>query len=112
MYKLASVLVSIPVAKLTQKAVTVAWRNLRPGDPQTDANNPQAKWSDAAGFAALTAAGAALATVLTRRATDTAYKSATRMDPPPPRPTRAEKKRRKAETAAAAKLTKQPAGTD
>jgi|KBSSwiStaDraftv2_1062776.scaffolds.fasta_scaffold56526_6 hypothetical protein len=101
MYKIATILISIPVAKAVRAGVAKAWVKARPGSPSTNPKDPGADWKDAIGFAALTAAGSAATEVLIRKATDKAYVTATHMDPPPVPPTKAEKKLLKAQAKAA-----------
>lgn len=106
MYKIATILVSIPVAKAVQKGVAAVWVKARPQNPSTDPKNRQADWKDAVGFAALTAAGTAATDVLIRKASDKAYTAATHLEPPADPPTKAEKKLLKAQAKAEKKAAK------
>ena len=94
--KVLSILVGIPVGKATKRLVDKTWVAARPEDPPRETHDTRARWTDAVGWAALSAAGAALAEILTRRGAEASYRSIFRSEPPPPKPTKAEKKAQKA----------------
>jgi|SRR6476659_1587380 len=93
--KLLSVVIGIPVGKATKRLVDKTWVAARPGDPPRETHDSTARWTDAVGWAALSAAGVAIAELLTRRGAEAGYRSIFRSEPPPPKPTKAEKKAQK-----------------
>ena len=93
--KVLSVLIGIPVGKMTKRLVDKTWVAARPEDPPREPHDAKARWSDAVGWAALSAAGVAIAELITRRGAESAYRSIFRSEPPPPKPTKAEKKAQK-----------------
>lgn len=104
--KLLSSLIGIPVGIVTKRLVDKTWVAARPEDPPKEVHDSAARWSDAVGWAALTAAGVAATEIATRRGAETAYRKIFRSEPPPPKPTKAQKKAEKQ----AQKAAKEAAG--
>lgn len=105
--KVLTIAVSIPVARITKKVVARTWTAARPEDPPHGRKDRDAKWGDAIGFAALSAAGVVAAELATRKGAETAWRKITGVEPPPPPPTKAQKKLAKA----AAKAQKKDGAT-
>jgi hypothetical protein len=95
--KVLTILVSIPVGRATKKLVARAWVAARPQDPPHESSARDAKWRDAIGYAALSAAGAVAAELVTRKGAETGWRTLTGLEPPPPPLTRAQKKLAKAQ---------------
>jgi len=93
--KLLTVVIGIPVGRATKRLVDKTWVAARPGDPPRETHDTKVRLSDAVGWAALSAAGVAIAEIVTRRGAEASYRSIFRGDPPPPKPTKAEKKAQK-----------------
>jgi hypothetical protein len=81
--KAISVAVGIPVGIASKKLVERAWLTARPADPPRKASEPNVRWADALGWAALSAAGIVLAELITQRSARVAYKVITGNEPPP-----------------------------
>ncbi|MEO6884901.1 MAG: DUF4235 domain-containing protein [Jatrophihabitantaceae bacterium] len=94
--KVLTIVVGIPVVRVTKKLVARTWVAARPEDPPHTSKDRDAKWSDAIGFAALSAVGVVAAELLTRKGAETAWRQLTGSEPPPPPPTKVEKKLAKA----------------
>ena len=90
--KILTLLLSIPITRAVEAAVAKVWKTARPGSPSTDAHRPETKAGDAIGYAALTAAAAVAAQLLTRKASEKSYERLMGEPPPPPPPSKAEKK--------------------
>jgi hypothetical protein len=95
--KLMTVVVGIPVARVTKKAVEGAWRAARSPDTPRRPNERGVRWSDAVGWAALSAAGVVLTDLLTRRGAEEVWRTLIGTEPPPPPKSKAEKKLEKAQ---------------
>jgi hypothetical protein len=93
--KLLSTLIGIPVGIATKRLVEKTWLAARPQDPPKHAHDATARWSDALGWAALSAAGVAATEIVTRKGAETAYRKVFHAEPPPPKPTKSEKKAQK-----------------
>jgi hypothetical protein len=93
--KLLSTLIGIPVGIVTKRLVDKTWVAARPDDPPKTVDDRRARWSDAVSWAALSAAGVAVAELATRKGAEAAYRRVFRAEPPPPKPTKAEKKAQK-----------------
>ena len=94
--KVLTIVVGIPVARLTTKAVERAWVAARPDNPPREPSDRNVRWGDAIGYAALTAAGGVVAKLATRKGAEHTWRAVTGLEPPPPPPTKAEKKLAKA----------------
>jgi hypothetical protein len=94
--KLISIVIGIPVGIMTKKAVEKTWIAARPEDPPRTPSQRDVSWSDAVGWAALSAAGIVIAELVTKRSAEVAFRSITGNEPPAPKPTKAEKKAHKA----------------
>ena len=90
--KLLSTLVGIPVGIVTKRLIEKTWLAARPDDPPKQVHDTKAKWADAVGWAALSAAGVAATEIATRKGAETAYRTVFRSEPPPPKLSKAEKK--------------------
>lgn len=90
--KLLTALVGVPVGILTKKLVARIWVVVRPENPPHAAEDLDARWLDAVGYAALASAAAVAAKLVTRRGAEETYRTITGLQPPPPPPTKAEKK--------------------
>lgn len=91
------IVVGIPVGIVTRNAVVKVWAAARPDGPPHDPKQPDVKWTDAIGYAALSAAGVVAAELLTRKGAEQTWRVITGTEPPPPPLTKAEKKLAKAE---------------
>ena len=91
-FKLVSVAVGIPVGILTRKIIGRLWLVARPADPPRQSADPQVRWADALGWAALSAAGVAATELITSKGAVSLYRSLTGSPPPPPKPSKAAKK--------------------
>jgi hypothetical protein len=100
--RLLTTLIGIPVGLVTKRVVDKTWQAARPEDPPKDVKDTKAKWTDAVGWAALSAAGLALTEIATRKGAETAYRKVFGSEPPPPKPSKAEKKAQKQLAKAAA----------
>lgn len=78
-----SVAIGIPVGIVTKKAVERAWLTARPGDPPRKPSEPDVKWTDAVGWALLSAAGIVLAELITQTSAKAAFRAITGNEPPP-----------------------------
>lgn len=90
--KLISVAVSIPVSIATKKVVERLWVAARPNDPPRKATEAEVAWTDAIGWAALSAVGIVIAELATRRSTEVAFRAITGTEPPPAKPAKPSKK--------------------
>lgn len=107
--KVMTILVGIPIARVSKKMVARTWVAARPEDPPHGLKERDVKWSDAVGYAALAAAGAAATKLVTRKGAETSYRKLTGLEPPPPPPTKAQKKLAKVEKKAQKKAAKESA---
>ncbi len=98
--KMMSVVIGIPVGIVTKKAVERTWRAARPEDPPRKPSEPEVRWADALGWAALSAVGIVIAELVTRRSAEAAYHAITGSQPPPPKPSKDAKKLAKASAGA------------
>jgi hypothetical protein len=94
--KVLTIAVSIPVGKATKRAVDKIWAQTGGDENTRDPKHARARWGDAIGWAALTAAGTVVAQLATRKGAETGYRALTGLEPPPPPPSKAEKKATKA----------------
>ena len=83
-WRIVTIAIGIPVGILAKKGVERAWLAARPGDPPRKAKDPAARWSDAVGYAALSAAGIAAAQVVTRKSAASVWRSLLGTEPPAP----------------------------
>jgi hypothetical protein len=100
--KLVSVVIGIPVGIATKKAVERTWTTVRPKDAPRKPSEPDVRWSDALGWAALSAVGIVMAELVTRRSAEVAYHAITGNQPPPPKPGKDAKRLAKASEKASA----------
>ena len=80
--KAISVVVGIPVGIATKKLVERAWLTARPEDPPRKPSESDVRWSDALGWAALSAAGVVAAELVTQRSAKAAFRAITGNEPP------------------------------
>jgi hypothetical protein len=80
--KLISVVIGIPVGIASKKLVEHAWLAARPEDPPRKASEPDVRWTDALGWAALSAAGVVVAQLITQSGAKATYKAITGSEPP------------------------------
>jgi hypothetical protein len=85
-YKLVSVGVGIPVGIATRKLVQRVWIAARPDDPPRKPTDPEVSWSDAMGWAALSAAGVAVAELVTMKGASSVWRAVTGREPPVKKP--------------------------
>jgi hypothetical protein len=100
--KMVSVVIGIPVGIMTKKAVERTWLAVRPEDPPRKPSEPEVRWADALGWAALSAVGIVIAELITRRGAEAAYHAITGNPPPPPKPGKHARNAAKEATAAKA----------
>jgi hypothetical protein len=84
--KLMSAAIGIPVGIVTKKAVERVWLTVRPEDPPRKPTEPEVRWLDALGWAALSAVGIVVAELVTRRSAEAAFHALTGSEPPAPKP--------------------------
>jgi len=77
-----SVVIGIPVGIVTKKLVERAWLAARPDDPPRKPSEPDVRWTDALGWAAVSAAGIVLAELITQTSAKAAFKAITGNEPP------------------------------
>jgi hypothetical protein len=92
--KAISVVIGIPVGIVTKKLVERAWITARPEDPPRKPSEPQVRWSDALGWAALSAAGVVVTELVTQRGAKATFKALTGNEPPA-QPVKDERKAKK-----------------
>ena len=80
--KAISVVIGIPVGIISKKVVERAWLTARPNDPPRKPSEPDVRWTDALGYAALSAAGIVLAELITQTSARAAFKAITGNEPP------------------------------
>src|SRR3954452_5252320 len=80
--KVMSVIIGIPIGIASKKAVERAWLAIRPDDPPRKPSEPDVRWTDALGWAALSAAGIVLAELITQTGAKVAFKAITGNEPP------------------------------
>jgi hypothetical protein len=80
--KLLTVAVGIPVGIATKKAIEQTWASARSEDTPRKPSQPGVRWSDAIAWAALSAAGAVLANLLTRRGAEEVWRTVIGTEPP------------------------------
>jgi hypothetical protein len=80
--KAISVVIGIPVGIVTKKLVERAWIAARPEDPPRKPSEPEVRWTDALGWAALSAAGVVVAELVTQRSAKATFKALTGNEPP------------------------------
>jgi Protein of unknown function (DUF4235) len=80
--KAISVVIGIPIGIASKKAVEHAWLALRPNDPPRKPSEPDVRWTDALGWAALSAAGIVLAELITQSSAKATFKAITGSEPP------------------------------
>src|ERR1700710_2411922 len=90
--KAMSLAIGIPVGILTKRVVEGAWVAARPEAPPRKPSDPDVRWIDAMGWAALSAAGIVAAELVTRRSAEEIWRRVTGTEPPPPKPSKAAKK--------------------
>jgi len=94
--KVLTVAIGIPVGKATKRAIDSTWARTGGDEFTRDPKSARARWGDAIGWAALSAAGLALAQLATRKGAEQTYRAITGLQPPPPAPSKSEKKAAKA----------------
>ena len=77
-----SIVIGIPVGIATKKAVERAWLAARPDDPPRKPSEPDVRWTDAVGWAALSAIGIVLAELITQTSAKAAFRAITGNEPP------------------------------
>jgi hypothetical protein len=77
-----SLVIGIPVGIVTKKAVERAWLAARPEDPPRKPSEPDVRWTDALGWAAVSAVGIVLAELITQTSAKAAFKAITGNEPP------------------------------
>jgi len=98
-WKVTTIAVGIPVGIAAKKGVERAWVAARPDQPPRAAKDPNVSWADAVGWAALSAAGVAIAQLVTMKGASRVWRKLVGAEPPPVEKAKAE--RAKAEAKAA-----------
>ncbi len=80
--KLLTVAVGIPVGIATKKAIEQTWATARSADTPRKPSELGVRWGDALGWAALSAAGAVLANLLSRRGAEELWRTVIGTEPP------------------------------
>ena len=80
--RVLTLIVSIPIAKAVRKAIDGVWQAARPDNPPRLAGDTKVKAADAITWAALSAAGIVAGELLTRAASETAYRAVMGTEPP------------------------------
>ncbi len=80
--RVLTLIISIPIAKAVRKAIDGAWQAARPDNPPRLSGDSKVRASDAITWAALSAAGIVAGELLTRAATETAYRAVMGTEPP------------------------------
>ncbi|MCL2780673.1 MAG: DUF4235 domain-containing protein [Actinomycetia bacterium] len=80
--KTLSLAIGIPVGIVAKRTVKHAWRAARPGDPPREPTDPDARWRDAIGWAAFSAAGVAAGELITSRAVTSVWRTMTGHEAP------------------------------
>lgn len=80
--RVLTILISIPIAKAVRKAIDGAWQAARPDNPPRLSSDTTVRATDAITWAALSAAGIVAGELLTRAATETAYRAVMGTEPP------------------------------
>ena len=81
-WRLVTVAIGIPVGIVAKKAVERAWLAARPDDPPRRAKDPNTRFADALGWAALSAVGVAATQLITRRWATALWRALTGAEPP------------------------------
>jgi hypothetical protein len=81
-WRMVTVAVGIPVGILAKKGVERAWLAARPDDPPHKAKDPNARWADVLGWAALSAVGVAVAQLVTTKGAASVWRSLLGSEPP------------------------------
>jgi hypothetical protein len=81
-FKIVSIVIGIPIGILTRKTVERLWLAARPDDPPHEASDPAVTWGDALGWAALSAAGVAVAELVTIKGAASVWRALTGGEPP------------------------------
>jgi Protein of unknown function (DUF4235) len=81
-FKVVSIGVGVPVGIATRKGVEKVWLAARPGDPPRRPTDPYVSWGDALGWAALSAAGMAVAELVKIKGSTSLYRTLTGGRPP------------------------------
>ncbi|MDT4938836.1 MAG: hypothetical protein QOG80_2507 [Pseudonocardiales bacterium] len=90
--KVLTIAVGIPVGIATKKAVEATWSTTRSSDRPRKPKETGVRWTDAVGWAALSAAGVVAAELITRRGAEEVWRIVLGTEPPPPKTSKAEKK--------------------
>jgi hypothetical protein len=80
--KAISIVIGIPIGIASKKAVERTWLAIRPQDPPRKPSEPDVRWTDALGWAALSAIGIVVAELITQSAAKAAFKALTGNEPP------------------------------
>jgi hypothetical protein len=80
--KLFTIGIGIPVGIVTKKAVEGIWSRARSSETPRTPSQAGVRWTDAIGWAALSAAGMVVADLLTRRGAEEAWRTLIGTEPP------------------------------
>lgn len=80
--KIMTIAISIPVGIVTKKAVERVWSSTRPEGTLRDSDDAGVRWSDAIGWAVLSAAGVVIADLVSRKSAEEAYRTFIGLEPP------------------------------
>jgi hypothetical protein len=95
--KIITVAVGIPVGIATKKVVNGIWSTARSDDTPRKPAERGVQWSDAIGWAALSAVGVVVADLVTRKGAEEVWRTVLGGEPPARPGTKAEKKAEKAQ---------------
>ena len=105
--KLMALVIGIPVSIATRKLVEAAWNAARPERAPREPSEEGVRWVDAVAWGAMSAAGVALADLITRRSAEATYRAVTGSEPPPGKPSKEQKKQEKEQKKQAKKQQKE-----
>jgi hypothetical protein len=85
-FKVVNLAISIPVGIAVRKGVQKLWLSARPDDPPRKPTDPEVSWGDALGWAALSAAGVAVAELVSLKGAAEVYRFLSGSNPPVKQP--------------------------
>jgi hypothetical protein len=83
--KALTIAVGIPVGVVTKKSIETVWSTTHPDDPPRKPKDPNVRWRDAIGWAALSAVGVVAADLITRRGAEEVWRIVLGTEPPQPK---------------------------
>ncbi len=82
LYRVLTVALSVPIAKVIRALTNKAWVAARPNDPPKDPKKADVGWSDALIWAAIAGVGTALAKVLSTKGAAGTWRAIVGTEPP------------------------------